>query len=88
MRSKTSGVIFNNEMDNFDIAENPVYKHEHSNTIMPMKRPRSASAPTILLNEDGSIRMVIGASGGAMIPSALAQARNSIIHAYKKVTGK
>ena len=77
MRSRTSGIIFNNEMDNFDISEIPVLcKHERTNNIAPRKRPRSTSAPTIILNKDGSIKLVIGASGGAMIPSALAQARS------------
>ena len=76
VRSRTSGIIFNNEMDNFDISESPVLsKHERTNNIVPRKRPRSTSAPTIVLNRDGSVKLVIGASGGAMIPSALAQAR-------------
>ena len=74
VRSETSGIIFNNEMDNFNIPGKLRYEVEpKANFIAPQKRPLSASAPTIMLNKDGSIKMVIGASGGIMIPSALAQ---------------
>ena len=75
MRSSTSGIIFNNEMDNFQsIPGKPKYELEaKANYIVPQKRPLSTSSPTIMLNKDGSIKLVIGASGGAMIPSALAQ---------------
>ena len=83
MRSQTSGVIFNNEMDNFSLPGKS--KHEikpKANFIAPQKRPLSASAPTIMLNKDGAIKMVIGASGGIMIPSALAQVRIDNITNY------
>ena len=74
MRSQTSGVIFNNEMDNFSLPGKSKHEVEpKANFIVPQKRPLSASAPTIMLNEDDTIKMVIGASGGIMIPSALAQ---------------
>ena len=58
-------------MDNFNIPGK--FRYEVVNFIVPQKCPLSTSAPTIILNKDGSIKMVIGASGGSMIPSALAQ---------------
>ena len=81
MRSQASGVIFNNEMDNFSTPGKFRFEVERkANFIVPQKRPLSTSAPTIMLNKDGSIKMVIGASGGIMIPSALAQVNiNDII---------
>ena len=61
-------------MDNFNFPGIPRYEVEpKANFIVPQKRPLSASAPTIMLNKDGTIKMVIGSSGGLMIPSALAQ---------------
>ena len=70
-------------MDNFSLPGKS--KHEvkpKANFIAPQKRPLSASAPTIMLNKDGAIKMVIGASGGIMIPSALAQVRIDNITNY------
>ena len=61
-------------MDNFSFPGKSKHEVEpKANFIVPQKRPLSASAPTIMLNKDGTIKMVIGASGGIMIPSALAQ---------------
>ena len=76
VRSKKSGIIFNNDMYNFGIPDKPKFNHEFkSNYIEPQKRPLSSSAPTIILNKDGSIKLVVGASGGTMIPTILTQVK-------------
>lgn len=77
-----TGVIFNNEMDDFaqetkynsfDLAAS-VY-----NLIEPLKRPLSSTSPTIILNEIGRPDLVIGASGGSRITTAILQ---SLIRLY------
>ena len=68
MRSQASGVIFNNQMDNFNTPGKFRFEVEpKANFIVPQKRPLSTAVPTIILNKDGSIKMVIGASGGIIM---------------------
>jgi gamma-glutamyltranspeptidase/glutathione hydrolase len=60
-----SGVLLNDQMDDF-AADGP-------NTIAPGARPLSSMAPTVLTSADGGTRVVIGASGGPVIISAVLQ---------------
>jgi gamma-glutamyltranspeptidase len=76
IRSRKSGVIFNNEMNDFSYPtrSNPnSYKQTELNYIEPGKRPLSSMAPTIIHDDDGKVRMVVGASGGFKITTAVAQ---------------
>lgn len=50
-----------------------------ANYIETGKRPLSAMAPTILVQSDGEVNMVIGAAGGIRIPSAIAYVRKSAL---------
>ena len=73
-RSTRTGIIYNNEMDDFSIpGEKNSYGIEpsESNMIQPGKRPQSSTAPTIFLDQDGEARLVIGASGGTRITTAI-----------------
>ena len=63
-------------MDDFSIPgrdSDDSLKATEPNYIKPGKRPLSSTSPTILVAEDGSVKMVVGASGGSKITTAVAQ---------------
>ncbi|VBB27867.1 unnamed protein product [Acanthocheilonema viteae] len=77
--SPTLGIVWNNEMDDFSIpgkSNSFGYLPSPANYIRPGKRPLSSMSPMIIYNKNtGSvkIKMVVGASGGSYIISAVAQ---------------
>jgi len=76
MRSTKNGVIFNDEMDDFSYPtrnDSDSYKQTIVNYIEPGKRPLSSTAPTIITDNEGRVKMVVGASGGFKITTAVAQ---------------
>lgn len=83
-RSKT-GIILNDEMDDFST---PGMKNVYgippskNNYIVAGKRPMSSMAPSIILNSDGHVSMVIGSAGGSKITTAIAH--TIIQHYYMK----
>lgn len=75
MRSSTSGIIFNNEMDDFGVpGRNNTYDYPPSpaNYLRAGRRPLSSSVPTIV-TKNGEIVMIAGASGGSRIPTSTSQ---------------
>lgn len=77
-----TGVIFNNEMDDFSQVERSnsfglapsIYNYP-----APGKRPLSSAVPTIILNELGIPDLIVGASGGSTITTSVLQA---IVRSY------
>ncbi|EDO15867.1 hypothetical protein Kpol_1009p13 [Vanderwaltozyma polyspora DSM 70294] len=79
---KNTGVIFNNEMDDFS-------QNHRSNSFSlaaskynfpePGKRPLSSTSPSIILNEIGFPDLIVGASGGSRITTSTLQ---TIIRTY------
>lgn len=68
-----TGIVLNDEMDDFSIARNQpnafgLVDTTGNNAVAPGKRPLSSMTPTILL-EDGRVRMVTGSPGGPRIIS-------------------
>ena len=55
-----------NTTDSYDIPAAEV------NFIRPNKRPMSSMSPTIVMDQNNNVRLVIGASGGPRIISATA----------------
>ena len=73
-RSNVTGIIYNDEMDDFDIpGHNIVDGISPSPFNFPngTKRPFSSISPAILTNDNGDVQLVIGASGGKRITTAV-----------------
>lgn len=77
------GIILNNEMDDFAIAPGVPNAFglvgSEANAIQAGKRPLSSMTPTILLDANGRVAMVVGASGGPQIISSVAQVISSMV---------
>ena len=74
-RSNVTGIIYNNQMADFDIPNNDteidgVYRSK-VNSPEPGKRPFSSMSPAILVNDTGDVQLIIGASGGKRITTAV-----------------
>jgi gamma-glutamyltranspeptidase/glutathione hydrolase len=70
-----TGVVMNNEMDDFSIQPGLPNLFglvgDEANAIAPHKRPLSSMSPTIVRDEKGIARIVIGAAGGPRITTSV-----------------
>ncbi|XP_065834444.1 glutathione hydrolase 1 proenzyme-like [Oscarella lobularis] len=81
--SDSLGIIYNSEMDNFSYSGGPGFMGlppSPFNFIAPRKRPQSSLSPIVMLDGNGDIAVVIGASGGLWIPTTIAIA---LVRYYK-----
>ena len=71
-----TGILLNNEMDDFAIAPSTPNLHGlvggEANSVAPNKTPLSSMTPTIVL-EDDQLRMAVGSPGGSTIITTVLQ---------------
>lgn len=71
------GFLLNNSMDDFQIGENTPNWYGiidgSRNQLVPKRRPVGSMTPTIVHNANNEIELVLGGSGGPMIPTLVTQ---------------
>jgi gamma-glutamyltranspeptidase/glutathione hydrolase len=78
-----TGVLLNNEMD--DLTAQPGAANHFglvqgaANAVEPGKRPLSAMTPSLLLDPEGRLRLVVGNAGGATILTTVWQVVSSVV---------
>lgn len=73
--SAQTGIILNDSMDDFSVPDVENAFHippSPANFIRPQKMPMSSMCPTILLDENNDVEVLIGAAGGSRITSSVA----------------
>jgi gamma-glutamyltranspeptidase/glutathione hydrolase len=71
-RLMVKGFLLNNQLTDFSFT----YEEDGkliANRIEPNKRPRSSMAPTMVFDETGNIKMIVGSPGGSMIINYVAK---------------
>ncbi|KAL5016416.1 hypothetical protein ScPMuIL_006005 [Solemya velum] len=69
-----TGIIFNNEMDDFSTPNTTNYfglPASPANFIKPRKRPLSSMTPAIVIDPKGDVKLITGGSGGTQILTAV-----------------
>lgn len=72
--SESTGIIFNDEMDDFSTpTAGDGLLPAPANFIIPRNSPLSSMSPTIVLNEQNDVTLVLGGAGGIRIATSVIQ---------------
>lgn len=74
--SESTGILLNSGINDFGIPSTINYfgvPPSPNNYIAPGKRPLSSMVPSIVVDENDDVRMVVGAAGGTKITTAVSQ---------------
>jgi len=86
--SPATGIIMNNQMDDFaspNITSAYNVPPSPNNYIFPGKRPMSSMSTTVVVDDQGRVVSVAGASGGTKIITATAQVLLDVLYLGKNV---
>lgn len=86
--SESTGILMNNAMNDFGVPSTISYfgvPPSPNNYIAPGKRPLSSMVPSILVDEKGDVKMIVGASGGTKITTTVTQIVAKILWMGKTV---
>lgn len=78
IRSRSTDIIFNDMLDDFSwpgIINHGGLSSSPLNIIEPGKQPLSSLSPTIIVDRNNNVRLLIGAAGGPKITSSVALVR-------------
>ncbi|MEW5249456.1 gamma-glutamyltransferase [Microbulbifer discodermiae] len=66
-RLMVTGFLLNNQLTDFSFTPENAAGDPVANRIQPGKRPRSSMSPTVVFDENGNMRMLVGSPGGSRI---------------------
>ena len=76
MLSSNTGIIFNNQMADFAherMIDRNAMGPSTANYVEPRRMPMTSATPTIVVKQNGDVKLAIGAASGPKIITAVAQ---------------
>jgi len=78
-----TGIVLNDQMDDFSLTPGVPNAFgligNEQNAVAPRKRPLSSMTPTIAVDSNGQVKVVVGAAGGPTIISATAEVLLNVV---------